>query len=81
MEEVTIPPGSPVSGLTIREADLGERAGVTLVMVQRPAKAETHPPTPGLRLEVGDILLALGTREQVQRLERAAQAEATGARG
>lgn len=58
--EVQITPGSPLDGKTLAESDLGKNYGATVAAVVRGRQAFT-PPSPNLRMEVGDWLL-LGCR-------------------
>jgi TrkA domain protein len=63
IEWVDIDEGSPVAGRTLEEAQLRAETGVSVIAVQR--GAETVPnPDADFRVEAGDILVALGTREQ-----------------
>lgn len=63
IEWVDIDEGSPVAGQTLAESDLRNVSGVSVLAVQR--GSETIPnPEADLRIEPGDILVALGTREQ-----------------
>jgi TrkA domain protein len=59
----TIEPSSPVAGLTLAESDLRAVSGISVIAIQR--GAETVPnPGPDVRIETGDILVTIGTREQ-----------------
>lgn len=63
IEWVDITGDSPVAGRTLSEADLRNVSGVSVLAVQR--GEETVPnPEADFRLEPGDILVTLGTREQ-----------------
>lgn len=74
-EQLTVPLGdgviewtevdedSPVAGSTLAESDLRAETGVSVVAVQR--GADTVPnPAPDFRIDPGDVLVTLGTREQ-----------------
>ena len=69
LEEVALPAASPLFGRTLGDTNLAATAGVTLVALQRGGRVMT--PATELRLEPGDSLLAMGSREQLQALERA----------
>jgi TrkA domain protein len=63
IEWVDITEASAVAGQTLAEADLRAVSGVSVIAVQR--GADTVPnPEPDFRVEAGDILVTLGTREQ-----------------
>lgn len=63
IEWVDIDADSPVAGQTLAESDLRNVSGVSVLAVQR--GTETIPnPEADFRIEAGDILVALGTREQ-----------------
>ncbi|WP_254832511.1 cation:proton antiporter regulatory subunit [Haloglomus salinum] len=63
IEWVDITDASPVAGRTLAEADLRAVSGVSVIAVQR--GPDTVPnPGPDFRVEPGDILVTLGTREQ-----------------
>lgn len=80
IEWVDIGPGSPVAGRTLAEADLRAVSGVSVIAVQR--GADTVPnPDPEFRVEAGDILVALGTREQQATFEAHCAGEAGAAEG
>ncbi|UWG46431.1 K+/H+ antiporter YhaU, regulatory subunit KhtT [Halanaeroarchaeum sp. HSR-CO] len=77
LEETTVPLGdaiiewvdiegtTPVVGNTLREANLRERTGISVIAIQR---GETTIPNPDPTTEISadDILVAIGTREQHQ---------------
>jgi TrkA domain protein len=63
IEWVDITAESPVADRTLAEADLRAVSGVSVIAVQR--GPDTVPnPEPDFRVEAGDILVTLGTREQ-----------------
>jgi TrkA domain protein len=63
IEWVDITDASPVAGKTLAEADLRAVSGVSVIAVQR--GPDTVPnPEPDFRVQAGDILVTLGTREQ-----------------
>jgi voltage-gated potassium channel len=69
LEEVTIAINSPVAGQTVVEADMRRRTGVTLVALLRGSERILVTPDESTRFEVGDELIALGTRSQLRALE------------
>jgi K+/H+ antiporter YhaU regulatory subunit KhtT len=64
MEIFRVQEGSPLEGRSLAEADLRGKTGATVLAVQR--NSDVHPnPTPATRLSPGDIVLVLGTSEQL----------------
>ncbi|MBI2819780.1 MAG: cation:proton antiporter [Acidobacteria bacterium] len=64
MEIFQVQQGSPLEGRSLAEADLRGKTGATVLAVQR--DSEVHPnPVPATRLAPGDIVLVLGTSEQL----------------
>ena len=55
--------GSPLDGESLRDADLRQRTGVSVVAVQRGDETVANP-EPAFELVAGDILVTLGTREE-----------------
>jgi voltage-gated potassium channel len=72
VEEATIRNGSPLEGQSLEEASLGKRTGVLVVAIRRPDGAfEFNPPEDRGLLE-GEVLVAMGTPEQVRALRKLA---------
>ncbi len=67
VEEVELHAESPWVGLTLAETDLKQKSGALVVGVWRMGGRHPQPYQPGLRLEVGDRLIIVGTELQVQR--------------
>jgi CPA2 family monovalent cation:H+ antiporter-2 len=64
MEIFRLQEGSPLEGRSLAEADLRGKTGATVLAVQR--NSDVHPnPAPTTRLSSGDIVLVLGTSEQL----------------
>ena len=59
-------PESPAAGLTLRDLDLRRRTGATVIAVVR-GETSMPNPTPELQLEVGDVLVIVGSHEEVDR--------------
>lgn len=70
LEELEIKEGSELAGQTVIEADLRRRTGAALVGLLRKSSGEILTPNESTRLEAADLLISLGTREQLQSLER-----------
>ncbi len=69
LEELRIGPDSPLAGQTVVEANLRRKTGATLVALLRSSSGATLTPDESTRLEAGDELIVLGTRDQLARLE------------
>lgn len=72
LEEITIAAGSPLAGQTAFEANIRRRTGATLVALMRQTSHTALTPDENTRLEAGDHLIVLGTRQQLQALEEMA---------
>lgn len=60
---IAIPENSPIAGKTLQESELKRRANTTIIAIQR--GTETTPnPAADFELSVGDMLVAIGTREE-----------------
>jgi voltage-gated potassium channel len=70
LEELIIQEGSELAGQTVIEADLRRRTGATLVGLLRESSGEILTPNETTRLEAADLLISLGTRDQLRRLEK-----------
>lgn len=68
IEELTISDGSLLAGSSVGEADIRRKTGVTLVAIYRRQVGGNTVPNAETRLEAGDHLLVLGTREQLAAL-------------
>lgn len=67
-----VPAPHAFAGRTLGELDLRARTGALVLLVRRPAggrAGDVRVPLPTDRLEDGDILVAAGTREALERLE------------
>lgn len=57
---------SPAAGKTMRELDLRSRTGVTIVAITRGGKPTANPPA-DFRLEIGDVLVLVGTHQELDK--------------
>jgi len=72
LEEVAIRPGSRLAGRTLHEAEIGDSTGaLVLALRDRDGVFVANPPMRTL-LEVGHVLIAIGTQQQLSALRRAA---------
>lgn len=63
IEWVTVGEDSPLVGRTLGEANVRGETGVSILAVQRDEETHANPDS-AFELRVGDILVALGTREE-----------------
>jgi voltage-gated potassium channel len=73
LEECKVAEGSDLHGKTVAEADVRRRTGANVLAVRRRDQGTilTNPPA-DLQFATGDVLIALGTRGQLEALDRAA---------
>lgn len=69
IEDVAVTGDSPIAGKALDELDLRQATGASILAILREGTPLVNPPGT-LALQSGDQLLALGTREQLARLER-----------
>ncbi len=73
IEEVEIAAGSPLAGVTLREAPIRREMDVIVVGIRRADRDLLFNPSPDVAPSPGDVLVALGRRENLQRLARLAE--------
>jgi voltage-gated potassium channel len=69
IEDLALPPASPAVSRTLEALAVRQATGASVLAVLREGAPITNPP-PDLILETGDRLLALGTSDQLERLEK-----------
>jgi len=72
MEESRIRPGSVLAGAKLRESELRSKLRVIVVAIKKGSGKMLFNPDPETTLEVEDILIAIGHREQLLQLEHLA---------
>ncbi len=72
MQEYDVSEASDLSGKTLREANLRKQTGVLILAVRRPDGTFTTNPDPGMKIEPRQVLIAVGTDDDLQRLEELA---------
>ena len=70
--EVTVSATSDFLNKTIRESGIREQSGATVVGIRTRAGALTSSPSPDIEVREGDILVAVGTPDQLEALHRMA---------
>lgn len=68
LDWLTVTEGSPLSSRTIAELQIRKRTGVSVIAIKRGEKIIPNP-DPSELLEVGDLLLLVGTGEQMRRFQ------------
>jgi voltage-gated potassium channel len=69
-EEIEVTESSGRGGKTIRELDIRNRTGALVVALRKRDGTFDTTPTPEAMLEVGDVLIAAGTEEELRALEQ-----------
>ncbi|MFB6103255.1 MAG: cation:proton antiporter regulatory subunit [Haloplanus sp.] len=76
IEWVEVEPESPVAGKTLENSTIRTETGTSIIAIQR--GEETIPnPAADTELEAGDLLVAVGTREEQAELAALVEAETT----
>lgn len=74
IEETEVAPGSPLAGVSVKDSELRQKLDLMIVAIKRKSGPLVHNPPPDAVIEAGDILIALGHRQQLDRLEMMARA-------
>jgi voltage-gated potassium channel len=74
IEETEIGPGSGLAGQSLRDSALRQDLGIILVAIKKPGGRMVFNPEPATVLEARDLLISLGHRQQLDRLEQLARA-------
>ena len=72
LEEVRVPPGSPLAGRSLRDAQIRDSTGALILALRESGGEFTTNPPPETVLEAGQILIAIGTEAQLKGLAVAA---------
>jgi voltage-gated potassium channel len=73
LEEVPLPPDSPLAGRSLREAHIRDSTGALILALRDADGAFTTNPSPETVLGAGQILIAIGTEAQLKALAVAAR--------
>jgi voltage-gated potassium channel len=68
--QITIPPGSPLSGKSIAEADIRNTSGVLVLAIRKSDGSFDLQPKETSKIDANDVLVVLGTQEQFDSLQR-----------
>jgi voltage-gated potassium channel len=69
VEEFALNDASPAVGQSIEDLDVRKRTGATILAVRHEQGAFDTNPSPDLRLQTGDMVVAIGTQADITRLE------------
>ena len=69
-DEVTVPEGSDLVGMALRESKISQETGVYLLSIRHSSGEMRFNPGPDFEIRAGDHLYALGTPAQVESLRR-----------
>jgi voltage-gated potassium channel len=71
LEEVAIRPGSRLAGRTLHEAEVGDSSGALVLALRDHDGVFLANPSMQTTLDVGHVLIAIGTEQQLSQLQRA----------
>ena len=69
MQEFDVPAHSALAGITLRDADLRQTTGVLILAMRRVDGSFTTIPAPDTMLEPHEVLIAVGTDDDIARLD------------
>ncbi len=69
IEEVEVRAGSPLVGRSIKASPIRSELGIIVVAVKKPSAKMAFNPSPDTLIDAGDVLITLGHRQQLDRLE------------
>jgi voltage-gated potassium channel len=72
IEEMGVEAGSPLVGRPIKASPVRSELGIIIVAIKKPGAKMAFNPSPDTALEAGDLLITLGHRQQLDRLEEMA---------
>jgi voltage-gated potassium channel len=72
IEEVEVHEASPLVGQSLKASPIRSELGIIIVAIKKPAGKMAFNPSPETSLAAGDLLITLGHRQQLDRLEQMA---------
>ena len=69
LEEIEVTPTCPQAGRTIRELRVRDATGAIIVALRKSDGTFDTTPSPDERIEVGDVLIGVGTPQEIRALE------------
>jgi len=73
LEQVHVPPDSPIAGQTLRGARIHARTGALVLALRHPGEEFRTNPPPEAPVEGGDVLVVIGNAEQIDALRLLAE--------
>lgn len=70
LEEVDVQETSPLTGLTVKEANIRGECGALILSIRRKSGVFETEVGPGTGIQAGDKLVVIGTKDQLEKLER-----------
>ena len=74
IEEIEIKPNSPLTQDTLKDSSIRKEFGIMVVGIKKLGKDVFLNPSPETKIEAGDILIVIGEKEQLEKLETMAGA-------
>ena len=69
LEEIEVGRTCPQAGKSLRDLRVREQTGAMIVAIRKPDGTFDTTPDPGETIEVGDVLIGVGTADEVRKLE------------
>ncbi|HEY1366893.1 MAG TPA: TrkA family potassium uptake protein [Gaiellaceae bacterium] len=69
LEEIEVTRSCPQAGRTIRELQIRDATGANIVALRKEDGSFATTPGPDARIEVGDVLIGVGTPDEIRKLE------------
>jgi voltage-gated potassium channel len=69
IEETEIRSGSPLGGRTLKDSRIRQELGIIIVAIKKPDGTMIFNPAPEIVMEPRDLMITLGPRQQLDRLE------------
>jgi len=69
IEEIEIKPNSSLTQSTLKDSPIRKEFGIMVAGVKKPGKDVFLNPSPETKIEAGDILIVIGEKEQLEKLE------------
>jgi voltage-gated potassium channel len=69
IEEIIVPQGSGLDGVQLKDSDLKGKLDLMVVAIKKPDKGIHYNPSANMKIEMGDILVLLGRKDNLARLD------------
>ncbi len=74
LEQILVPAGSPLAGVTLAEARIRNRTGLIVIAIRHGEEAFIYNPGPDEGIRAEDYLIVLGGSEQIDSLQEIVRA-------